>query len=73
VVGPCRLLTDPRAVAELDALGFAPFSPAQDRHYLAIPITVIHGRRLHRQLTAARSGAGATADGHAPPLGHRRP
>ena len=71
VVGPCRLLTDPGAVAELDALGFTPFTPAQDRYYIAIPVTVIHGRRLHRrQPDAAFNAADPTADGHAPHLGH---
>jgi uncharacterized protein len=49
VLGPCRLLGDPTEVAELDAVGFAPFTPRQDWHYFAISIATIRGRRLHRE------------------------
>jgi hypothetical protein len=49
VVGACRLVTDPTHIAELDALGFSPFTCEQDRHFMAIPIAMLHGRRLHRR------------------------
>lgn len=51
VVGPSRLITDPDEIAALDLLDFAPWTPDQDRHYLAVQIGVLRGRRLTRHPT----------------------
>lgn len=46
-VGPCRLVTDPARIAELDGLGFAGSAPAA-LTYLAIRLTHVRGHRLDR-------------------------
>lgn len=48
VIGPARRITDSELIAELDALGFAPYTPDADpgRQYVAIQIAVLRGRRL---------------------------
>jgi hypothetical protein len=48
VVGVCRLLEDEDEVATLDALGFTPWLPHQDRHYFAVRMDAVGGRTLAR-------------------------
>ena len=48
VVGVSRLLTDADDVAALDALGFSPWRPHQDRHYFAVRMDAVGGRTLAR-------------------------
>lgn len=48
VIGVARLLTDEDDVAALDALGFTPWSPDQDRHYFAVRMDAVRGRTLTR-------------------------
>lgn len=48
VIGISRVLTDPDEVATLDALGFTPWSPHQDRHYFAVRMDAVQGRTLTR-------------------------
>lgn len=48
VIGISRLLTDDDEVAALDALGFTPWSPRQDRHYFAVRMDSVVGRALAR-------------------------
>lgn len=48
VVGVSRLLTDDDDVAALDALGFTPWLPHQDRHYFAVRMGSVQGRALVR-------------------------
>ncbi len=45
-VGPSRLLTDQREMAELDDLGLRPWAPTADRCYIAVRTSIWHGRRL---------------------------
>lgn len=49
VVGPSRLITDHADVAALDLLDFAPWTRDQDRHYIAVQIGLLRGRRLTRR------------------------
>jgi hypothetical protein len=48
VIGVSRLLTDEDDIAALDALGFTPWSPRQDRHYFAVRMDAVQGRTLSR-------------------------
>lgn len=48
VVGVSRLLADEDDVAALDALGFSPWLPHQDRHYFAVRMDAVGGRTLAR-------------------------
>lgn len=56
VIGSTRLITDTAEIAQLDALRFAPWTVEQGRRYVAIPLDVIHGRRLSRQHADALTG-----------------
>jgi hypothetical protein len=49
VIGVSRLITDEDQVAALDALGFTPWLPHQDRHYFAVRMDAIQGRTLTRR------------------------
>ena len=48
VIGPSRPITDPQLIAEMDGLGFAPYTPDVEpgRQYVAVHIAVLRGRRL---------------------------
>jgi nitroimidazol reductase NimA-like FMN-containing flavoprotein (pyridoxamine 5'-phosphate oxidase superfamily) len=48
VVGVTRLITDEADLAGLDALGFAPWSRQQGRHYFAVRMDSVRGRILTR-------------------------
>ena len=48
VIGTACLLTDEADVATLDALGFTPWSPHQDRHYFTVRMDAVVGRTLTR-------------------------
>lgn len=48
VVGVSRLLMAEDDVVALDALGFAPWLPHQDRYYLAVRMHAVQGRTLTR-------------------------
>ena len=48
VIGVARMFTDEDDVAALDALGFTPWSPDQDRYYFAVRMDAVHGRTLTR-------------------------
>jgi hypothetical protein len=68
VIGPARPITDAYLVAELDALGFAPYTPDVDpgRQYVAIEIAVLRGRRLRARSPQPEvvAGAAVPVDGH---------
>jgi hypothetical protein len=53
-VGRAGLITDRAAIDALDRLCFTPWSDHPDRHYIAVQITALHGRRLirHSSFTA---------------------
>lgn len=69
VIGPSRLITAPALIAELDALGFAPYTPdmTPGPQYVAVHIAVLRGRRLRARSTPPEvaAAAPAPADGHA--------
>lgn len=69
MIGPARPITDPELIAELDALGFAPYTPdaAPGRQYVAIQLAVLRGRRLRVRSHPPEVLAVAVvpADGHA--------
>jgi uncharacterized protein len=46
VIGPSRLVLDPREIAELDRLDFAPLGAQNGWHYIAVQIGVLRGLRL---------------------------
>ncbi|MEI4272170.1 pyridoxamine 5'-phosphate oxidase family protein [Klenkia sp. LSe6-5] len=49
VVGPSRVVEDPREVEILDRTGIAPWVPDRDAHcYVAIQAVLVQGRRLLR-------------------------
>lgn len=66
VIGPSRPITEPELIAELNALGFAPCTPDEDpgRHYIAVHIAVLRGRRL-RVRSHSPAVRAVAADGHA--------
>jgi uncharacterized protein len=49
VVGPCRTITDPIEIVELDGLGFTPWTVEDGGHYIALPLRLIYGRALTRR------------------------
>lgn len=68
VIGPARPITSPGLIAELNELGFAPYTPnvGAGRHYVAIQIAVLRGRRLRVGSQAeVLTGAPVGADGGA--------
>ena len=46
VIGVARLITDRDDVAALDALGFTPWLPHQERFYFAVRMDAVQGRTL---------------------------
>jgi hypothetical protein len=46
VVGPSRLISDPRQVTALDALGVLPWAPATTHCYIALQMAVVRGRLI---------------------------
>jgi hypothetical protein len=46
MLGRSRLITDPREVNALDVLGFSPWTDHPDRHYIAIGVSGLRGKRL---------------------------
>jgi hypothetical protein len=48
VVGPCRLITDPAEICQLDDQRFAPWPSAEGVQYFAVAIRRIERRRLAR-------------------------
>jgi len=60
LVGPCRVITDPAEIDELDAVGFTPWTAEDGVHYIALPLSFLTGRALtSRRLAAAPGGHGA--------------
>jgi uncharacterized protein len=55
LVGPCRVVTDPTEVDELDALDFTPWTVEDGAHYIALPLGHLSGRALTRRRSAAAS------------------
>lgn len=47
VVGPCRVVTDPRETSDLDRLGLHPWSAAGSRCYVVLEMTRVTGWRAH--------------------------
>jgi hypothetical protein len=50
-VGRAGLITDPAEIDALDRMGFTPWSGHPDRHYIAVQISALHGRRLIRDFS----------------------
>ena len=46
IVGPSRLISDPRMVADLDRAGPRPWPTSGDRCYIAISVQIVRGRRV---------------------------
>jgi hypothetical protein len=51
VVGPSRLVRDPAEVAALHELGLTPWVPWPERAYIAVQISLLHGRRIRAAAT----------------------
>jgi uncharacterized protein len=49
LVGPCRVIADQVEIAELDALGFTPWTAEDGGRYIALPLHLIYGRALTRR------------------------
>ena len=66
VVGPSRVVSDPREVLALDELGARPWPPVDSHCYVAVRISLVRGRRIcgHESEVAtaqARAGRGVVA------------
>jgi len=61
VIGPSRLVVDPREIAELDRLDFAPWGAQNGWHYIAVQIGVLRGLRL---VLVSTEDPDARADDH---------